>query len=119
MDWFDHPEKTREWYEERRARYEKAGLLHVFKQEIDRDPTASLEGILINGDWVKASIDAHKVLNFDTSGKHCAGFDPFDDTNRNAWHHHFPVVQLRRADQIVYLKNGYNSAVRGFLNRKL
>src|SRR5260370_4116191 len=47
MDWSDHPEKTKEWYNTKRKKAEDEGLLHVFAQEIDRNYSASIEGIII------------------------------------------------------------------------
>jgi phage terminase large subunit len=78
MDWRDHPNKDQAWYERRKRKAQEDGLMHVFSQEIDRDYTSAIEGILIPGKWVQASIDAHKKLNFESIGKHRAGFDPYD-----------------------------------------
>jgi len=63
MDWRDHPNKTQEWYDTRRARAAREGLLHMFAQEVDRDYTSAIEGIIIPPDWVKSAIDAHKILS--------------------------------------------------------
>jgi hypothetical protein len=79
MDWRDHPTKDQAWYDARRAKAESEGLLHIFNQEVDRDYSSAVEGILIPGRWVKAAIDAHIVLGFDDEGKHRAGFDPYDE----------------------------------------
>jgi len=62
FDWRDHPNKTQEWYDSRRARAEAEGLLHVFAQEVDRDYSGSVEGIIIKSEWVRAAIDAHIKL---------------------------------------------------------
>lgn len=79
MDWRDHPAKNQEWYDNRRAKAEREGLIHVFNQEVDRDYTSAVEGILIPGAWVKSAIDAHIKLGFQAEGKHRAGFDPYDE----------------------------------------
>lgn len=63
MDWRDHPEKDVEWYNTRRAKFESEGLLHLFRQEIDRDYGASVTGVIIRPEWVSASIDAHLELS--------------------------------------------------------
>lgn len=63
MDWRDHPNKTQDWYDLRRKRAEREGLLHMFAQEVDRDYTAAIEGIIIPPSWVKSAIDAHKILS--------------------------------------------------------
>jgi len=62
FDWRDHPGKSQEWYEMRRKKAENEGLLHVFKQEVDRDYSGSVDRIIIPQEWVKAAIDAHLVL---------------------------------------------------------
>lgn len=62
MDWRDHPAKTQEWYDARRKKAQADGLLHVFAQEVDRSYAASVEGVIIPAEWVKAAIDADKRL---------------------------------------------------------
>lgn len=84
FDWRDHPEKTEEWYRQRRQKAEDEGLLHIFAQEVDRDYAAALEGVIIPAPWVRSAIDAHKRLGIDDSGGYCAGLDVADeggDTN--------------------------------------
>lgn len=65
MDWRDHPAKTEQWYKERREKAVREGLLHKFKQEVDRDYAASVEGIIIKPEWVMAARDAHLKLGLD------------------------------------------------------
>ena len=60
FDWRDHPEKTQEWYDKRRQKAEKEGLLHIFAQEVDRDYAAAVEGVLIPATWVQSAVDLHK-----------------------------------------------------------
>jgi len=79
MDWRDHPAKDQRWYDERRAKAESDGLLHVFAQEVDRDYSASVEGVIIPAAWVTSAIDAHLKLGFDDSGGYSAGLDPADE----------------------------------------
>jgi len=79
FDWRDHPLKTQEWYDKRRAQEERAGLLHNFAQEVDRDPSAAVEGIIIPSIWVKASIDAHIKLGFEAEGLVIGGLDVADE----------------------------------------
>jgi hypothetical protein len=79
MDWRDHPAKDAAWYARRRAKAEADGLLHVFAQEVDRDYTAAVRGIIIPGDWVASAIDAHLVLGFDDGGAWRAALDPADE----------------------------------------
>jgi len=68
FDWRDHPGKTQEWYEERRTKAEQEGMLHVFAQEVDRDYSGSVQGVIIPQAWVQAAIDAHIKLGFEPSG---------------------------------------------------
>lgn len=85
FDWRHHPEKTEEWYNERRRKAEDEGLLHVFAQEVDRDYAASVEGVIIPADWVRAAVDAHVKLQFLDEGKWVAGLDVADGGgDRNA-----------------------------------
>lgn len=79
MDWKDHPNKTQEWYDRRRAKYESEALLHIFKQEVDRDYSGAVQGIIIPQDWVKACVDAHIHLGLKPEGAKVAGVDVADD----------------------------------------
>jgi phage terminase large subunit len=62
FDWRDHPGKNQEWYDLRRAKAEAEGLLHIFAQEVERDYSGSRVGIIIKAEWVRACIDADKIL---------------------------------------------------------
>lgn len=85
MDWRDHPGKDQAWYDERRKKAMNDGLLHIFAQEVDRDYSAAIDGIIIPAHWVKSAIDAHIDLQFDDSGGYCAGLDVADEGgDRNA-----------------------------------
>ena len=84
LDWRDHPLKTQGWYDQRREQAKNNGLLHIFAQEVDRNYAASVEGVIIPAEWVKAAIDAHVKLGFDDSGGWVAALDVADeggDTN--------------------------------------
>ncbi len=86
MDWSDHPAKDIKWYETRKKNARDNGLIHLFKQEVDRDPTAALQGVIIPQDWIKSSVDAHLALGFTDSGGWCGGFDPMDEGgDLHAW----------------------------------
>jgi hypothetical protein len=86
LDWRDHPEKTQQWYDERRKKFLDDGLLHVFAQEVDRDYSASIPNAIIPREWVQSAIDAH--LQFDAKlddGGWVAGLDVADGGgDRNA-----------------------------------
>ena len=79
MDWRDHPQKTQEWYEQRRAKAKREGLLHLFSQEVDRDYSSSVEGIVIKPDWVNAAIDAHLKIGINCEGTKTAALDVADE----------------------------------------
>lgn len=85
MDWRDHPAKTQAWYDTRRRKAQDDGLLHVFAQEVDRNYSAAVDGVIIPAEWVKAAIDAHVKLGFDDAGAWCAALDVADGGgDRNA-----------------------------------
>jgi len=81
MDWQDHPLKTQEWYDQKVAKAEREGLSHVVAQEIDRDTTAAVEGVVITGAWVKAALDAHIKLGLEIEGMTSAALDVADEGN--------------------------------------
>lgn len=78
MDWRDHPNKDQAWYDARRQKAIDDGLLHKFAQEVERDYSSAVEGIIIKSIWVNAAIDAHKLLGFDDSGGWIASLDVAD-----------------------------------------
>jgi phage terminase large subunit len=87
MDWRDHPDKTSDWYEERRSKASEEGLLHIFAQEVDRNYAASVEGVVIPAEWVKSAVDAHLALKWkEAENDPCyAGLDVADGGgDRNA-----------------------------------
>jgi phage terminase large subunit len=85
MDWRDHPAKTRDWYEAKRQQREEEGLLHVFKQEVDRDYAASVANAIMQKKWIDAAIDAHKRIKGLLTGGYVAGLDVADGGgDRNA-----------------------------------
>ena len=79
MDWSDHPAKTQAWYDERKKKATESGLLHLFAQEVDRDYTASVRGILIPSAHVTAAIDAHLKLGFEPTFPGIAALDVADN----------------------------------------
>lgn len=78
MDWHDHPKKTQEWYDNRRAKYEAEALLHIFKQEVDRDYSGSVLGVIIPAEWIEACVDAHIHLGVKAEGERTAFQDVAD-----------------------------------------
>lgn len=59
IDWRDHPAKNQEWYDQRRARYEREGMLHLFAQEVERNYSAAISNTIIPYEWIDAAVDAH------------------------------------------------------------
>ena len=116
IDWRDHPAKTQEWYDERKAKFTAEGMAHIFAQEVDRDYSSSVSNTIIALDWVDAAVDAHLTIPYlaadlppDVWG---AGLDIADDgDDRNAmalrqwiilrsveeWGERDPGVTTRRA----------------------
>ena len=79
LDWSDHPTKTQQWHDLREKSAKEAGLLHVFRQEVDRDAASSVQGVIIPAEWVRAAIDAHVALGFDDSGLWSGALDVADE----------------------------------------
>ncbi len=79
FDWKDHPKKTQEWHDLRRARAESEGLLHIFEQEVERNYAGSIDRIIIRPEWARACVDAHIKLGFTGDGLKIAGQDVADD----------------------------------------
>ena len=64
VDWRDHPEKDQTWYDTKRAKYEREGLLHVFKQEVERDYSGAVSNTIIPYEWITKCVDAHKFIKW-------------------------------------------------------
>lgn len=79
MDWRGHPAKDQSWYDERKAKAISDGLKHVFAQEVERDYSASVEGVIIPAEWVTSAIDAHIRLGFDDAGGWGGALDVADE----------------------------------------
>lgn len=79
FDWSDHPAKDRDWYDKRRAKAISDGLLHVFMQEVERNYSAAVSGVIIPADWVASAIDAHIKLDFEAQGMWGGALDPADE----------------------------------------
>lgn len=90
-DWRDHPLKTQEWYDARKARYEREGMSHIFAQEVDRNYSAAVSNVVIPYEWIESAVDAHIKLSWFSSAleqhkdEWFAGLDVADEGNdRNA-----------------------------------
>jgi phage terminase large subunit len=53
LDWHDDPRKDQLWYDEQCRRFDKVTVA----SEIDRDYSASIEGIVIPAEWVRAAVN--------------------------------------------------------------
>ncbi len=89
FDWADHPAKTQEWYDTRRAKAEREGMLHIFASEVERNYAAAVSNTIISKEWIQAAVDAHmKVASLIEAGvidRWGAGLDVADQgTDRNA-----------------------------------
>lgn len=83
IDWRDHPEKTQAWYDNRKAKYEREGMLHIFAQEVDRNYSAAVQNTIIPYDWIVACVDAHKKIKWkDDKGNIRTGFEEKDIPNK-------------------------------------
>lgn len=82
FDWRDHPEKTQEWYDQRKAKAEREGMQHIFAQEVDRNYSAAVQNVIIAYEWVQAAIDAHleipQMAAMADSEEWMAGLDVYD-----------------------------------------
>lgn len=99
FDWRDHPGKTQEWYDTRKAKFDAEGLSHIFAQEVDRDYVASIQGIIIPPTWVRAAVDAHIELGISAEGEKIGALDVADggkDKNALAMRH---GIVLQRVDK--------------------
>lgn len=79
LSWDDHPEKTQDWYDSERQRAVEEGMLHKFAQEIDRDYSGAVQGVIVPQLWAQACVDAHIKLGVEVTGQACAGLDVADE----------------------------------------
>ena len=75
FDWRDDPRKDDAWYEKQKAELDSVTLA----QEVDRDYSASVEGVVIPNEWVRAAIDAHIKLGIKPTGERSAALDVADE----------------------------------------
>lgn len=74
MDWRQDPRKDQDWYDDFLATW---GPTHT-AQEVDRNYSASVDGVIIPGLWVQAAVDAHIKLDIKPTGIHWGGLDVND-----------------------------------------
>lgn len=77
--WQDHPSKTDEWHDREESKFEGDGLAHIFAQEVERDYSAAVSGVIVPAKYVRACLDAHKRIKGMDAGPWVASIDPADD----------------------------------------
>lgn len=75
FDWKDDPRKDQAWYDKQCAELDAV----VVAQEIDRDYTASVSGIVIPNAWVRSCIDACEKLGITPTGSRTVALDVADE----------------------------------------
>lgn len=75
FDWRDDPRKDQSWYDKQVAELDPV----ILAQEVDRDYSASVEGVVIPGLWVRAAIDAHIRLGIKPTGARWGALDVADE----------------------------------------
>lgn len=78
MSWHENPLKDQQWYDERRAKAEREGILHIFAREVDIDYFATQDDAIIQAIWIRSAIDAHLKLGFSDSGQWFGALDVAD-----------------------------------------
>lgn len=82
FDWREDPRKDQAWYDKQVRELDPI----IVAAEIDRDYTASAEGIVIPGAWIRAAIDAHVRLSIKPTGARWGSLDVADEgRDKNAF----------------------------------
>lgn len=74
LDWRDNPMFDQAWYDAYLARWGAT----ITAQELDRNFSASVDGVIIPNLWAQAAVDAHIKLGITPSGIRWGGFDVAD-----------------------------------------
>lgn len=75
FDYREDPRKDDAWYKKQQNELDPV----VVAQEIDRDYSASVKGIVIPGHWVRAAIGARQKLGIASAGRKRIAFDVADE----------------------------------------
>jgi len=75
FDWREDPRKGPAWYARQQDLLDDVTLA----QEVDRNYSASVVGVVIPQLWVQSAIDADKLLGFEPTGKRRAALDVADE----------------------------------------
>jgi phage terminase large subunit len=76
MHWTQDPRKDDAWYKKKCDQIDDPV---VIAQELDLDYNASMEGVLIPAEWVRAAIDAHIKLGIEPKGMRRLALDIADE----------------------------------------
>lgn len=74
LDWRQDPRKDQAWYDDFLATWGPT----LTAQEVDRNYSASVDGVIIPGLWVQAAVDAHIKLDLKPTGIRWGGLDVND-----------------------------------------
>jgi hypothetical protein len=74
FDWREDPRKDDVWYQKQVAELSP----QVVAQEIDRNYSASVEGVIIPNEWIQSAVDAHIKLGIEPSGIRMGALDVAD-----------------------------------------
>jgi hypothetical protein len=80
FEWFSNPNHTQEMYNVKRQAALDQGLIHIFQREIDRNPGASIENVVVPTEWVRSALQDKIII----TGKRISALDVADggvDTN--------------------------------------
>jgi phage terminase large subunit len=94
FDWRDDPRKDQAWYDKQCAELDPV----VVAQEIDRDYSASVHGIVIPGAWVRSALDACEKLGIPPTGARGISLDVADegvDKNATCRNHGVEIEESR------------------------
>lgn len=81
FDWRDDPRKDQAWYDLQCELLDPVTIA----QEIDRNYSASVEGIVIPNAWVQSAVDAFAKLGIEPSGERLGALDVADEgVDKNA-----------------------------------
>ena len=75
FDWRDDPRKDDAWYQKQLEDYDPVTIA----SEVDRNYSASVEGVIIPNAWVQAAVDAHIKLGIHPTGARRGSLDVADE----------------------------------------
>lgn len=75
FDWWEIPLYNQEWYDKEKKKAEAEGTVHIFKQEVERDASASVDSVVCPSDWVN-STNRSDLVNH---GKRIGALDPSNE----------------------------------------